>query len=432
MAGVRDKQLVTLTGFPVGVNNTDGETELARDQNGTLIALREAVNTNLSTLGKPSRRGGYALVAAGAMHSGWSDDYLSFGLLVDGDALKAVQSDESMDVLVSGLAPGLPLSYCRINDAVWWTNGVQAGQVTLDLEARPWCCPFPNGQPTLTLSDGALDPGKYQVAVTFLDAWGRESGAARAVPITVPANGAIALSHIPQPPVDGRVRIYMTSGNDGVLRAAVTLASGITDYVLAQPAQGRACDTLLLRPMPPGQLVAYGAGRQFVARGKELLFSPALRYGLIAPGKNRVSFVGRIDMIAFVGDGGDGAGLYVSDGKRTYFLAGADPAQWKQPIAYPYGALPGQLGWTPGDVWGLDTKQSLPVWQARDGRLVVGMPGGQVYLPKPRDITGSDAVFDQGDAAALFYRDGRVVSAIKGAAVGMRDQLIVREYRYDQ
>jgi hypothetical protein len=439
MAGVRDKQLQTFSSFPVGVNNQGDEGALPRDQVGNLIALREAVNLDISDAGKASTRDGYRLVTVCTRaHSAWSDDYLPFGFMVDAGTLYVVHADLSRDALVDGLAMGLPVSYTRINDQVLWTNGVQSGMVTASLELAPWCCPHPNGQPTLTLqADGALDAGTYQVTVAFLDAFGRESGCARAVMIDVPQNGAIALSQIPQPPIDGRVRIYATGGHDGSLRAAVTLPYGMADYVLAQRPQGRPCDTLLLRPMPAGQLVAYGNGRQFVARGKQLLFSPTLRYGMLAPTKNHVSFVGRIDMIAFVGDGTDGAGLFVSDGKRTYFMAGADPAQWRQPIAYGCGARPGQIAWMPGDVWGLQTKQLLPVWIARDGRVCVGQPGGDVYLPQPRD-GGPDALFDQADSTALYFKqsegDSRLVAAMRGAqpqALTVRDRLIVREYRHE-
>ena len=441
MAGVRDKSLIALGAFPVGVNNTDEEGALPRDQDGNLIAVREADNVNLSGAGKASTRDGYTEVFAGsACHSGWSDDYLPFGFYVDGSTLYAVHQDETREAVLTGLAPGLPLSYARVNDVVLWTNEVQCGQIGTDLSADTWCTPHPHGQPTLALgADGALDAGRYQVAATFLDPRGRESGAARAVPIDVPANGAIVLSHIPQPPAGYRVRIYATSGQDGVLRAAVTLEAGITTYTLTQPPQGqpRTREAMLVMPMPPGQLTAVGAGRQFVARGKELLFSPTLRYGLFDPKKGRVGFVGRINMIAFVGDGTDGAGLFVADSKRTYFLAGPDPMAWRQVIASGYGALPGQIGWAPGDVWGLDTKQLLPVWQSRAGRLCVGLPGGGIYNPQPRDA-GPDALFDAGDSAALLYResggDRRVISALRGAApqaLALRDRLVVREYRHD-
>lgn len=421
--------------FRRGVNNTADETALPRDVNGNLIAVREGVNVDVSEAGKLSRRAGYTRIASGS-HSGWSDDYLPYGFYADGDALRVLHEDESSDVLITGLAPGLPISYARVNDLVLWSNEVQCGQINRDLEVGDWSTPSPNGQPTLSSTDGALDPGTYQVAVTFLGADGRESGASRAAMLMLPVGGGIQLDDIPQPPAGGRVRVYCTGGNDGVLRAAVTLAEGITSLVLAQRPEGRPCDTQFLRPMPAGQCVAVGNGRQYVARGNEVLFSPALRYGLWDAKAGRVGFAGRITMITFVGDGTPDGGLYVADSKRTYFLAGANPMEWSQRIAYHAGAIPGQIAWTPGELWGAPMLR-CPTWLARNGRVVVGMPGGQPLLPQPGE-GGPDAVWDVGQSAALGYferpGDRRIISAVSGAtpgALAMQDRLVVREYRHD-
>lgn len=434
MAGVKDGELDTRAGWPLGLNNLSKETDLPP---GT---LRDAVNVDLDRGGKLQRRQGYALAAAGTnVHSAWSDDYLPWGLYVDANTLRVFHADESSEALVSGLAPGLPLSYTRINDAVYWTNGAQCGAITLDLEAVPWACPNPSSQPAVTAGAGALDAGTYQVAVTFVEPSGRESGASLAVMIDVAEGGALALTQIPQPadPLV-RIRVYATSGNDGVLRAAVTLPHGTTQYELTQKPQGRPLDTQHLRPMPPGQIVRYGNGRQFVARGREVLYSPALRYGLHDPRSARVGYAGRVDLLEFVGDGGDGAGLYVADAKRTYWHGAPDPANWSQVIASPVGAVPGTTAMASGEVWGLQTKKPLPVWLARNGRLCVGLPGGEIYHPQPSD-RGAEAVIDQAQRGALLFREGRgnrqIIAALQGAqpqGLAITDRVIAKVYRHDQ
>lgn len=434
MAGVKDNELESLAGWPLGLAN------LTREDETPDGALRDALNVDLTATGKPQRRPGYAAVYAGTdCHSGWSDDYLPYGFMVDGDTLYVVHADNTQDALVSGLAIGLPVSYVRINDAVYWSNGVQSGQITAALEAIAWACPNPLHQPALApAADGTLSPGLYQVTCTFLDALGRESGCARAVPLTLTATGGIAVSNIPQPPAGGRVRLYATGGNDGVLRAAVTLDAGIGAYTLTAPPQGRPCNTQFLRPLPAGQLVAYGNGRQFVARGKFVHYSPTLRYGLTDPRGSAVSFVKRVQMMAFVGDGTDGAGLYVADGKRTYWLGAPDPKDWKQVIAHSYSAVPGQLAWVPGEVFPeLQTKTLLPVWLSTAGTLCVGLPGGQVFQPAPAN--GPQAVIDAADRAALLFRKDRgghrFTAALQGAGkqnLAFRDQLVMREYRHDK
>lgn len=436
MPGPRNAKPVRIAAFPVGVNNIAKEHAQPRDDYGRQLSAREAVNVVFDAEGKASRRDGYTLARAGTRtHSLWSDDYLGFGLMVDADTLYAVENDLSVTLLKTDMAANLPVSYCRINDTVFWTNGVQSGQVSLTMQTRDWAVHGPSAQPTVAAgTGGALYRGTYQIAVTFFDSFGRESGTERPVMVDVAENGLIELTNIPQPPAGGRVRIYCSGGQGGELRAAYTLDEGITSFTLAQMPEGRSLDTLLLKPMPPGQYVAYGNGRLFVARNREILFSPALRYGLFNPKSDRVRLTGRVTMMAFVGDGTDGAGLFAADNKRTYFFAGASPKDWSPVIAFPYGAVPGSITFATGDVWGLQTKQLLPIWMSTNGRLCVGTPGGTVFLPQPRE-DGQDVVFDNAERAALVYRenhgDKRVVAALKGSTkprLAMSDSLVARVY----
>lgn len=440
--GVRDGELAPRAGWPLGLNNLATETALPVAENGAPLAVREAENGYFDAAGKWRRRDGYALAVSGIRtHSAWSDAAWPWGLFVSNDTLMALHPDERTEPIVDGLAPGLPLAYERLNDAVLWSNGAQCGVVGLDLDVMPWACPTPDSTPRISVEpDGALDAGHYQLAVTFLDARGRESGASSAVAIRVPGNNRLRLSQLPQP-ADGLrvplIRVYLSSGLDGVFRIAATLPTGTSELTLTAPATGRALDTLNLRPLPAGQGVCVHNGRQFVARGAEVWFSPPLRYGLTHPGRDRVSFSGRVDLLAPVADGNEGAGLYVADAKRTYFLSGASPAEWRQVIAYPVGALPGALVRLSGEVWNLPNKAPLPVWIARNGRVCVGLPGGQVITPQPRE--GSpETVIDAATRGALVYRehDGQqqLIATLRDAqpqTLAVRDRAIARIYRHD-
>lgn len=429
MAGTDDAKLYKLGQFPAGINNTAPETSLPAG------SLRAADNVTLADDGKLARRDGYTQVTAGnGCHAAWSDDYVPFGLYVNDGTLYAVEDDETETAIVSGLAAGLGVSYARLHDTVAWSNEVQCGEVMLDMTARPWACPPPTAAPAVSLGSGALDAGTYQTAVACLDAWGRESGARPGPTLDVPQDGALTFSDIPAPPSGGRTRLYVSDGHGGALRAAVTVGEGVTTAIVAQRPKGRRCNTLHLQAMPPGQCLAFGNGRQFVANGRYVLYSPAMRYGLHDPRKSRVGFVSRVNLLAFVGDGGAGAGLFVGDTKRTYFLAGGDPAAWAQRIAIADGAMPGSLRWLPGDVWGLDAKSNVPTWVTALGRIAVGLPDGQVLYPQPTDGKPM-AVIDRGDRAALGYRETQghrqLVAAVSGAspqALAVQDQLVARFY----
>lgn len=439
--GVRDDQLQRRVGWPIGLNNLAPETKLPVDENGVTLALREADNLDFDPSGRPRTRRGRTLLLAGETHSAWSHAQLDFGLFVDGDRLLALFPGARTEELVSGLARGAPVSYDLFHDTVLWTNGAQSGAIGPDLVPMPWSCSAPSGRPDATgVAGGALDAGRYQVAVTFIDQRGRESGGTRAVVVDVPANGAIELTNIPQPadaldvPI---IQLYATHANSKTLRVALRLASGTTTARLVAAARGRAVETLLLHPMPGGHIVRAFNGRQLVARENELLYSPAFRAGQFDE-RARVIFQGRITLLQPVADGTEAAGVFVADAARTYFLPGGDPANWRQIVAYPYGAVPGSPALGAGKLWGLDTGQLLPVWMATNGRLCVGQPGGGVYLPQPRD-GGPDAIADQAQRAALLLReqDGgqQVVAALQGArpnptALAFKDQLIGRVYEH--
>lgn len=436
MAG---KKTIKAGPWPLGVFNAGPESDVPTDEHGRRVALREAENVDISDAGFVSRRDGTTKVqSASRGHSAYSDDYLPHGLYVDNGTLYALLSDESRVAVATGLSASLPVSFARLNDLVLFTNGVQSGQIGMDLSIGPWSAGAAPGQPTLTAQGGGqLDSGLHQVVVTYLDPRGRESGAAAPATVEVAANGAIALSDIPQPKAGWSIRVYLAGPNDvadgnAVFRASLRLDSGVTSAVIDQrPTSNITCSTMLLMPMPPGQIVAVGAGRQFVARGDRVLYSPALRYGLYDR-RSQVEFDGRVQQMAFVGDGTDMAGLYVADKSRTYWLSGADPKDWRPVIARPYGALPGQLGWVPGEVWGYETGLRLPMWVGSDGVLCVGLPGGRVTTPSATQ-GGQAAYLHAADGAAVFYRDDarRVIAALDNpikSRFQMRDELIVREY----
>lgn len=432
------KSSAPVTGFPLGIDNTTREADALRSESGQRLTLREAENIDLSDSGRPARRDGYEQVVAGTqMHSAWSDDYLDHGYVVDGDTLYVVREDASTEAIHTGLALGMPLSYHRINDAVAWCNGVQSGLITRTLDVIPWACATPASQPDLSATDGGLDRGTYQVAVTFIDAQGRESGAQRAAMIELSTGGGIALAGLPQPPAGGRVRIYCTTGNDGVLRAALTVGEGIHATTIAHRPTGRPLETQHLRVLLPGHLVAFGNGRQYVARGNEVMFSPTLRYGLGDPRKHRVRFNGRITMMAFVGDGTDGAGLYVADGKRTYFLAGPDPMGWSQRIVQACGAVPGAFGLYSGEALRVGVKQPVPVWLTQNGKLTVGLPGGQLDALEVEG--GARALIDSAQSGALLLREDangpRLLASLQGArpqGLTVQDRIVARVYRHDE
>jgi hypothetical protein len=433
MAAPRDGDLKRLVPTP-GVLNVSPETSLPH------AALREAVNVDLTKEGRMARRRGRTQVAAavtGPVHSLWHADGFPVALYVDDDTIRALRADGGTEPLHAGLALSSPVSWAKINDLVFWSNGVQAGLVTPDLEVFPWAPEAPTGQPTLTaVSDGGLDAGTYQVAVTFRDVLGRESGTGVAAVVAVGEGGGIQLSNIPPAPLSvTTVRVYRTGANDSSLRHVIDLPAGMPGVLLAAADRGKVLDTQHHRAMPPGHIVRYGHGRQWVARGNELLWSPALRYGLWSPATARLRFGSEIHMVEPIGDGGPGAGVFVAAGDRTYWLNGAAPEGFAQRIAHPVGVIPGSSAVTRGSVWGLETTENVVAWLASTGVFCIGAPSGVVTRFKD-----GEAVTDVGERAATLFREvngvRQMVTALQGQTAPpsfrVADKAVVRTLRYDE
>lgn len=410
--GTRDDDLYRAGPWPLGINNMAKEGQLPADEEGHTQALRDAVNVDLDAAGRPTRRRGCEWVFDGQLtHSLWSAPDLPFGLLVDGGVLQVMFPDESvqsLDVQVSNQ----PLSYALINDRVYFSNRTTCGMVSLGLDCAMWAPEHPGGQPDLELVDGfALAPGQYQVAITFADRLGRESGSTLAATIDVGDGQGIVLANIPQPasPDTTAIHVYCTDANDQVLRLALVLAPGTVTAMIAAAACGRSLATQFLRPLPPGQMVRYANGRQFVAVGREVLVSEPLRYGMFNPISGRIRFAHTVDLLEPAGN----EGLYVAAGGRTFWLQGTDPATVTQRICRSSGAVPGTGIQVAGDVLGLETAENLPVWLAQSGHFCVGMPGGSVVVLKEGQAVTDGA----GRGAALLrQQDGlqQLIVSLRG------------------
>ena len=111
----------------LGVNNLLPDTQL-RTKLGDW--LRSAVNVDLTAAGTIKRRAGFELAqAGGACHSLWSDDG-PFGYYADGSALYRVRvgpAGLSRELVRDDLEPGPRLSYARVRDWIYYSNGIDRG-----------------------------------------------------------------------------------------------------------------------------------------------------------------------------------------------------------------------------------------------------------------------------------------------------------------
>lgn len=421
---ISDRGLLSSGPWPQGINNLAKEGLLPGDENGNILALREASNVDVSAEGQLSRRQGYTQILPGTLsHSLWSHLDLSFGLFVDDGQLCVLHQDESADLL--GLDVGhSPMSYALVGDRIYFSNGNARGMLLPDLSVADWAPAQPDGQPTLeALDEFGLDPGQYQVAITFTDALGRESGnVLAAAMVDIAAGGGIAVRNIPQPAAGAsvaRINVYVTGPNDQVLRLAAAVSVGTQQMVIGLAAAGRSLPESLqyTRPLPAGSIVRKLGGRLLVVVGQEVLISEPQRFGQFHPVRSRLRFAAKIDLLEPIGDG-DGAGFYVAAGARTYWMSAgtSDPAQASQQIVQGVGAIPGSGLVIDAKQLGFDQQQPVVTWIARNGKWMAGLPGGMVTLLR------DGAVVDAADSAAVLYREENGIQQLVATMRGTRRQ----------
>lgn len=415
MSGLPNNRTPKLGPWPLGVNNLSAEGNLPLNEFGTRpVALREADNVDLTKEGRPRRRGGYTqLVNATLAHSGWSAPGMHYALFVDNGQLKAFTGDGQITDLATYVG-NTPLSYSLVDGSVLFSNSEVCGLIDRAMQVRPWAVPAPSGPPSLQAVNGyGMNPGQYQVAIAFIDDLGRESPLSETATIVLAEDQGIQLTISEE--FAGMVVVYTTHADDQVLRRGRIMpgAAGAT-IVLAEPANGFANTQRVLAAIPAGAVSRYDSGRHWVAIGNTLVWSAPLRPGVFDPELNYITFDSTINMVEFVGGGLSSAGLYVGTEDEVWWLAGADPAEFRKVFAYPAGVVRGTPLYVPGKSLNLDDADHVLVFFTRDGQYCIGNTSGNV-TPVHSDRAALDVAKE--GASVYMERNGmkQIVTSLKGA-----------------
>jgi hypothetical protein len=114
-----------------GINNVDSATRLfpVVIDHTYVYPLQEGLNVEIDDTFAISSRPGYDNVLAGTgIHSLWADGEYCF--YVDGSILYRMDAAYTKTSIRTGLQPDARMSYARVNDRIYYTNGFQCGYVT--------------------------------------------------------------------------------------------------------------------------------------------------------------------------------------------------------------------------------------------------------------------------------------------------------------
>jgi hypothetical protein len=334
--------------------------------------LVEALNVDIDNAKRIARRSGFgAPIVGGACHSVWADT--DFCLVVSSTSLLRIFPDLSSRVVRTGLTDGARVSYSRIKDRVYWSNGHETGVIeAARSSSRSWGLAVPV-LPTATASFGSLAPGRYLFSTVYLRSDGQESGAPTPSFIDLPIGGGIVFSLFPasaDSDIVGTI-LFVSKANGEELYYVGTIFNGITSFQYS--AQGPATqrlNTLYLQPAPAGQIIFTFRGRAYVAVDNFLFYSTAHGYELFDL-EDYIQFEDRITIGAPMTDG-----VFIGTTSEHIFLGGLGPDDFQFRSIASYGAIPGTLAYGTAD--DLDPKSGLnnvAFWTSERG-LCSGQDGG--------------------------------------------------------
>lgn len=330
----------------LGLNNRLPDSKLTVKDVGQW--LRHAVNVDINDSHWVSRRSGFRLgTPLSSAHSLWSNGTRTF-FVYNGSLQEVITFSPLSLVARVALASSAVMSFVDVGGDVYFTNGTDSGRLAAGATVVTlWALPTP-ATPVAATGTGTLNPGDYQISLTYSTAAGEEGGSSPSINPTLSSIGGFVLTLPGAVSGADYINLYI-SGTDGELPCwyARLPASTVTAAITA-PATGREVPNAFLSPQPAGQVVSAHNGRLLVASGAILTYSPPWNLGLYLPAEGYIPFPSTITNVVPCIDG-----VYVT-ADRTYWLAGPDIAEAEVVPTLPYGALSGtafriphteQVGW---------------------------------------------------------------------------------------
>jgi hypothetical protein len=375
-----------------GINNVQAKFNLSA---GRIVDLAGATNCDVNDARKLQRRSGFTEIATGATHSLFSDEAIC--LYRQGTTLYRLLESWTSVSLKTGLTAGAEMTYASANDRVFMSDGVFAGW-TRGSDVFAWGITPPTVQPAAAQATaGALPPGKYQYAVTFLRDDGEESATPRAG--VIECSQGIAFSAIPvsSEAAVTQKAIYLSQPNGKTLRRALLIpnASTTASYTgnMLTGGDKTKLTTQFKMPPPPGRVLAQHGARMLVGWGCYLLFSDPYRHELF-DWEQGYAFSAPIRILVPLKEG-----VLVGTDKECIWMAGADAADYQPVVKARYGAIAGSASYVDADALSSELSGEAAMFGTRRGICLITSGGAF------RNLTTGRYEFTYRQRSAAVFRD---------------------------
>jgi len=416
-----EKGVLTMDGWPGGINNRIRETEQSAMRDGLTIPssqfLREALNVDLTAEGHPLRRKGATNLETGFSHSLWVSEKLGvFCIVKEGVLYFSPEADTSLAYDSIAVNRFLTVSYADLNNSIYWSNGSDMGGFHLPTRTiRNWGIPV--GPQPLNAgvashdTTGKICASELQrlVAITYVDQYGIEGGASELTIVGADATEVVIPGPFPPNVIEAKAYVADTNSETLYYIGSVFGAGSVAIPPDCSAAGiGAVLKNASLKPPLPGQLVAHYRGRILIARNQTVYFSEPLNPHLTQPSRGIFLFPEYVTLLEPAENG-----VYVGHKQGVVFLEFDNPYEVRQRPVSNYAPVENTAARMPGQRLG-QAVDELPVWWSADGVLMVGLPGGQLTeLTRDRLAVPSYAA----GAVSLREREGMVhiVSSLRSS-----------------
>jgi len=287
--------------------------------------LKEALNVDIDKSGGIDKREGYTQKDTGNWTALWSEDSRCFGVK-DG---QLVSVSEQYNVTELGHLVGTsPVSFAHVDGRTHYVSDTTTGIIHDDgLALSTFGIDRPNPRPSLAVAPtGSLEQGTYQVALTYVDDRGLESGSGVASLINVGEGQGIEVESIAisNDPRVTHVNIYCSTPNGEVLYFIGRVVNGISSTTITSIRHGvLPLKSFNVFPAPTGHIIRYAHSRLWIAQGSTLWYSDPLSYEWFRFQEAFLPFPERIRAVMPTA-----GGMWIASDK-LYYLAGQDPVKAK-------------------------------------------------------------------------------------------------------
>lgn len=365
-----------------GINNVSNDEALSSFGKENFVALRDAVNVNITPTGRLQLRESGVQVTQIPYKNLWTSPLHgdTFGTL-NNELVKINPSNwssVSLAIQLQGHVNYLVVNnFIVISDALalYKYNGSSVAKLTIDTPPEP----------IAKITDGALLDGLYTIAIAW-SKQGRESGLSTSLSLNVVGGIELILPYNYSNDAD-QVVIYMTERNGSELLKVGTADINSMTFIIGHNQDlTRFAQFQHLSPMRPGQFLKLWRGRLVTAQRNMLYVSQALNFHLC---DERYDYVALPQKITFVEP--VESGIWVGQANSVIFLNGADVKELSVVQTGAKAPIPGTAMRVNSDLLGeMAAGLDAVLWLAENGYCVGTATGNliEAHANTLKGITG--------------------------------------------